>query len=43
MDVTQIDVTQKVIEIIAREQHLDASKITSIPRLRNWASIRWTA
>ena len=27
MDVTQIDVTQKVIDIIAREQHLDSSKI----------------
>ena len=29
MNVTQIDVTQKVIDIIAREQHLDASKITA--------------
>jgi acyl carrier protein len=28
MNVTQIDVTQKVIDIIAREQHLDAGKIT---------------
>src|ERR1039457_4450414 len=28
MNVTQIDVTQKVIDIMAREQHLDVSKIT---------------